>query len=876
MSPRKTSLARWFSCLIALLMVITAIPAAAQPEPAPPAKNFYVATWGDADVTWQTNSQSNPFLTLDQARQQVALFKAAVGFAFITVYIAGGEYPLTQPVVFGPSDSGWGGNPHVPIKYVAWNPNRPGMNDNDDVLFTGGVRLNGWTQAYVLPDGTPVWTCIVPPGIPEPRDLFVNNMRWMRARFPNPPDPDYVYNNCRRDHWTYPVTGAPAEVPIPPCPSQGHFVVETVQSHLDPSTGKKYQYVRVKPDPQMDPQTGYTVPPEFSGVNWSNVEVVAHSDWTAPRQRVTLGNLEDPNRIELLFEVQPWIPNSAWVGSLGIFDWEQPTRWFGYLGLQGDLDGSNSPNQVILENDVKFIDLPYEWSYDRHCRRIHMALCDNPNATDVRVVVPVAEQLLILDRVSYLRFEGIDWTHTYYSPKEADPAATFGYTTLQAGLPAGVDPNFARNVLTPAIEFRGALYCVLASCRVAYSGGSGVWITTSENPGTSPQYLESHHNQVYACEIFDINGHGVLVGDQYARWEGHQTEHRTGPSIGNEVFDCYIHHIGGMYKDAAAIYVGHVADCLIATNYIHSVNWSGISSGTFWGHQWPVDGPAPQLGHPRCPAKRPWNNLGVFIYANHIHNTMLRLVDGGGIYCVGGHGPWNGIPSMIMYNYVHDIIVNPFLNGGSHVKGIQFDSGSSSWWIANNYVKYTRRPFQFNSHGGAAANPPSEASGFGKAVWPVTHPEDPPLPAPEAWYECPPGSNNSGYFYKLPGMQWSAGDTNFWHNPLNRPQGWLGMPWAKWEEAFGHTAVPLGTVPGNAANIKILTTHVSQMQDPAIEEAVDWIIAQTHSGQAFLNWESGVKRIHRQYPVALGCPESGMLPSPDPSAEGWGEPEEPE
>lgn len=90
----------------------------------------------------------------------------------VRVVIAGGTYPLTEPVRFDARD---GGTAEFPVRYEA----APGAMP----IFSGGRRITGWRDA-----GDGVWTT----HIPEVADgdwcfeqLWVNGRRAMRARTPN-------------------------------------------------------------------------------------------------------------------------------------------------------------------------------------------------------------------------------------------------------------------------------------------------------------------------------------------------------------------------------------------------------------------------------------------------------------------------------------------------------------------------------------------------------------------------------------------------------------------------------------------------------------------------------------------------------------------
>jgi len=80
-------------------------------SPAPKATDLYVATNGDDNAA---GTQATPFQTLAKAQAAVRALQP-IG-APITVWVRGGTYYLTSPLVFTPADSG---SANAPITYAA-------------------------------------------------------------------------------------------------------------------------------------------------------------------------------------------------------------------------------------------------------------------------------------------------------------------------------------------------------------------------------------------------------------------------------------------------------------------------------------------------------------------------------------------------------------------------------------------------------------------------------------------------------------------------------------------------------------------------------------------------------------------------------------
>ena len=96
------------------------------------ATEFYVAA-GGSDA--KAGTLTNPFATLERARDEVRKLVAAGLKEDVTVFIRGGTYLLARAVVFGLADSGT--RDHT-ITYAAYPGETP--------VFSGGVKVNGWRK----------------------------------------------------------------------------------------------------------------------------------------------------------------------------------------------------------------------------------------------------------------------------------------------------------------------------------------------------------------------------------------------------------------------------------------------------------------------------------------------------------------------------------------------------------------------------------------------------------------------------------------------------------------------------------------------------------------------------------------------------------
>ncbi len=146
----------YFLLTLVLLSGVGAVSASAQEA------DFYVAV--DGNDHWSgrlpaPNDQTDdgPFATLARARDAVRGQKAAHFDRDILVAIRGGEYALSETVVFGLADSGSEGRT---ITYAAYPGETP--------VFSSGVEIGGWKKLTDTPAAVPeaahgeIWVANVP------------------------------------------------------------------------------------------------------------------------------------------------------------------------------------------------------------------------------------------------------------------------------------------------------------------------------------------------------------------------------------------------------------------------------------------------------------------------------------------------------------------------------------------------------------------------------------------------------------------------------------------------------------------------------------------------------------------------------------------
>jgi len=133
------------------------------------AKNIYVSPKGNDS---NPGTKQLPLATIEWARN-VAYDALENGFEKnVTVWLAGGVYSISKPMNFKPLSTQ---NKKVALKFKALSGENP--------VISGGIKLIGWKK-----NSHGFWEASLPVGFREdemPRELFINQRRATRARFPN-------------------------------------------------------------------------------------------------------------------------------------------------------------------------------------------------------------------------------------------------------------------------------------------------------------------------------------------------------------------------------------------------------------------------------------------------------------------------------------------------------------------------------------------------------------------------------------------------------------------------------------------------------------------------------------------------------------------
>jgi len=287
--------------------------------------------------------------------------------------------------------------------------------------------------------------------------------------------------------------------------------------------------------------------------------------------------------------------------------------------------------RYYLENSISFLTAPGEWFLDRKKGVLSLRPLAEHKTRDVTVVAPAVDRLMRFKGrkgkpVRHIRFEGLRFSHSawsipgkYYDGHQAD---------VEVG--AAIEGDYVKRV-----EF--------SRCAFSGLGRYALWFREG-----------CAENRVRECEFFDLGAGAVLVGENKKG-----NVRLAEETVGNVIADNHIHHCGRVWHGSVGVWVGAASRTLIARNHIHDLPYSGISVGWTWK---------------ALPSPCHHNT----IERNHIHDVMLGMSDGGGIYTLGLQPG-----TVIRNNVIHD---SPGWQPRSWANGIYMDQGSSEMLIENNLV----------------------------------------------------------------------------------------------------------------------------------------------------------------------------------------------
>ncbi|MHC4179345.1 MAG: right-handed parallel beta-helix repeat-containing protein, partial [Planctomycetota bacterium] len=348
-------------------------------------------------------------------------------------------------------------------------------------------------------------------------------------------------------------------------------------------------------------------------------------------------------------DVRPW-QNLDDVEIVALHDWSASRLRIAELDLKGRVvkftaypvyrighwfkDGRNP---YFAENVREAFGRPGQWYLDRPAGTLTYRPLPGEQMGQLTVVAPRTDVLVTvtgdLEKGAYVEhvvFRGLLFSHTHWTlPAE-------GYSSRQGMID-----------LPSAVDLKAARHCRFEGCTLAHLGGYAMRLGSG-----------CHDNQVIGNRFFDLGGGGVMVG---------VTSRNSPPPVtptGNRVANNVISDGGLVHYSAHGVWIGIAAGTEVSHNVIRRFLYSNVSVGWSWNDQ-------------------PTECRENVIQYNHIHDAMMLLADGGGIYSLGLQPG-----TVIRGNLIHAVHRSRFA-GRAENNGIFFDQGTKQFLVEGNVIYNT-------------------------------------------------------------------------------------------------------------------------------------------------------------------------------------------
>jgi hypothetical protein len=321
-----------------------------------------------------------------------------------------------------------------------------------------------------------------------------------------------------------------------------------------------------------------------------------------------------------------------------------------WAAMQKNFTRRNGVGLNWLENNLAFLSKPSQWYIDRVGNKIYYIPLPNEKVNAGDANVGVSEQLIVLDGVSNLSFDGLTFTETnWYGYRDAHSDYPYvGYTPHQSG-----DNALLHQQPVAAIDIRASHHVSITNSIFIHLGGSGLSI------GNGSSDIVVADNQFRST-----SASGLQIGSPNETRETKAEKQNANITIDNNFFS----NNGMEYWDNPAIMAYAMQGSKISHNEIEKCPWSCIAFGWGWGYY------------------AAYNNT-VVIANNYIHDGMTHLLDGAGIYTNG-----KTMGNITIENNVIEHIGTvdqpncDFRSWQKHFQGIYHDEGSDEYVDRNNLV----------------------------------------------------------------------------------------------------------------------------------------------------------------------------------------------
>lgn len=593
--------------------------------------NITVAPWGMDD---NDGTREKPLATLARARDAVRELKAKNNGQLpdggVTVWLHGGRYELAEPFVLGPEDSG---GPDRPVVYRAV--------DGETPVLSGGRIIRGWSKVEGDLGGR----------------LSVKDKVWA-AHLPEARNGAWAFRNLWRN-------GKP--LPRASLASGDQGPSFTFIHHMHPY-----------PTPAMN--TDRELYAEWRAKTWNEVAVSGlPAQWRSGGAWPAAVAAETD--MELFAQVVGgWttlrVPIAKAEGNiltskvpLGVLTW-----YWGQMSMMAQ-------KVLAIENALWFLNSPGEWYLDRQAGVAYYMPEEGEDPNTCEFIAPKLETLVHLRGtleapVRHVEFRGLAFEHAGWTLPEIGYRPGLGgfyghqITPLywdDGGPVCGrekpgslrVKDEFPESCIQSAVDLTYAWDCRLEGCRVRRTGASGIGLAEG-----------CRNNRVNGCEVCDTGAHGIHVGMPHGEVCAEDFDWRRPEDlpVGNEVVNCYVHHVGQMDRGSYGIFNSYCQRTRIAHNLVENVPYCGIA-GSFSWFLFPTG-----------------KDYEVTVEYNRVRYPLRVCHDGGALYFKDTAAKTSVVRGNFLTLDRPDVKARGIIEGWEPRNGLYLDDGTSGLCLADNVV----------------------------------------------------------------------------------------------------------------------------------------------------------------------------------------------